>query len=186
MSGDEYSFRELTEPYMTMLYNYIKIKVYANADIEDILQNTMLSVWQSLAGYSAQSTFKTWIFSIAKRKIADFYRERQAKTAINAKFAELSDLSHDNANIADTAGSDIFSQIDEKLDLYAALSKMTEENRELIYLVFNAGLTYEEIQKMTGMKTGTIKSRIHYIKKTLYSMLMLNGNGKGKGGNADE
>lgn len=154
---------------MPMLYNYIKIKVARNADVEDILQDIMLAVWQNLAAYSAQSSFKTWTFSIAKRKIADFYRERRAERNSNT---EMSD------NIAEIAGNDVFTDIDDKLDLYAALSKMPEENRELIYLVFNAGLTYEEIQDMTGIKTGTIKSRVYYIKKTLYSML--------KEGNVDE
>ena len=172
LSGDEYAFRELTEPYMPMLYNYIKIKVSGNADIEDILQNTMLAVWQSLAGYSAQSSFKTWIFSIAKRKIADFYRERQAENGLTA---ELSDDISDSAGNTGKTGDDIFAGIDAKLDLYNALSKLTKENRELVYLVFNAGLTYEEIQDLTGMKTGTVKSRIYYIKKTLYSMLREGG-----------
>jgi RNA polymerase sigma-70 factor (ECF subfamily) len=167
LSGDEYAFKELTEPYVPMLYNYIKIKVSGNADIEDILQDTMLAIWQSLDKYSAQSAFKTWIVSIAKHRIADFYR----LNAVGRDFlgAPLSD---------DIADNNTFSEIDDKLDLYAALSKIPEEHRELIYLVFNAGLTYEEIQNLTGMKTGTVKSRIHYIKKTLYSML--------KGGDADE
>jgi len=151
-----------------MLYNYIKIKTSAKEDIEDILQNVMLAVWQSLDKYSAQSSFKTWIFSIAKHKIADFYFERQTKIDLNT---ELSD---------DIANDNIFTEINDKLDLYAALSKMPEEHRELIYLVFNAGLTYEEIQALTGIKTGTVKSRIHYIKKTLYSILT------SKEGNADE
>jgi len=168
LSGDEYAFKELTEPYVPMLYNYIKLKVSGNADIEDILQDTMLSIWQSLDKYSAQSAFKTWIFAIAKRRIADFYREKYAEINLN------SELTDDIAG----ADNDIFSEIDDKLDLYAALSKLSEEHRELIYLVFNAGLTYEEIQDITGMKTGTIKSRIHYIKKTLYTIL--------KGGDADE
>jgi RNA polymerase sigma-70 factor (ECF subfamily) len=55
--------------------------------------------------------------------------------------------------------------------LQTALSKLPDEHRELVYLVFNAGLSYEEIADLTGMKTGTIKSRIHYIKKTLYAIL---------------
>ena len=166
MSGDEYAFKELSEPYIPMLYNYIRINVSQKEDIEDILQNVMLAVWQSLDRYSAQSSFKTWLFSIAKHKISDFYRERQSKSILNT---ELPD---------DIADNNIFKEIDDKLDLYAALSKMPEESRELIYLIFNAGLNYEEIQNLTGIKTGTIKSKIHYIKKTLCSML--------KEGDADE
>jgi len=168
LSGDEYAFKELTEPYMPMLYNYIKIKVARNEDAEDILQETMLGVWKSLDKYSTQSSFKTWAFSIAKHKIADFYGDRQRKNAMDTDLPE------------DIPQNDIFADIDDKLDLYAALSKMPEEYRELIYMIFNAGLSYEEIQNLTGMKIGTVKSKIYYIKKTLYKMLVP------EGGDADE
>jgi RNA polymerase sigma-70 factor (ECF subfamily) len=114
---------------MPVLYNYIKIKVSGNADIEDILQNTMLAIWQSLDKYSYQSAFKTWIISIAKHKIADFYRAASARDNIPLT-EELPD-------------DDVFGAADEKIDLYTALSKLPEEHRELVYLVFNAGLTYE-------------------------------------------
>ena len=159
LSGGECAFRELTGPYIPALYNYIKIKAPGHADTEDILQETMLAVWQGLAGYSGQSAFKTWMFSVAKRKIADFYRKSRAGIEFDGEIPE------------DIAAADVWEATDGNLDLYDALSKLPEEHRELIYLVFYAGLTYEEIQNLTGMKTGTIKSRIHHIKKTLYYML---------------
>ena len=166
ISGGERAFKKLTEPYIPVLYNYIKLKTAEHADAEDILQDTMLAVWQSLASFSGLSAFKTWMFSIAKRKIADFYRERRAETEMIASFPD------------DIAAADVWENTDGNLDLYDALAKLPEEHRELVYLVFNAGLTYEEIQSLTGMKTGTIKSRIHYIKKTLYTLLTQKGDGE--------
>jgi len=163
LSGGEHAFKELTEPYIPALYNYIKLKTAEHADAEDILQETMLAVWQSLASFSGQSAFKTWMFSIAKRKIADFYRGRRAESELTAEFPD------------DIAAADVWENTDGNLDLYDALAKLPEGHRELVYLVFNAGLSYEEIQNLTGMKTGTIKSRVHYIKKTLYSLLTQKG-----------
>ena len=165
LSGGGHAFKELTEPYIPALYNYIKLKTALHADAEDVLQETMLALWQSLASFSGQSAFKTWVFSVAKHKIADFYRERRAETDY---IAEMPD---------DIAAADVWENTDGNLDLYGALAKLPEEDRELVYLVFNAGLTYEEIQNLTGVKTGTVKSRIHYIKKTLYTLLSQKGDG---------
>jgi RNA polymerase sigma-70 factor (ECF subfamily) len=57
------------------------------------------------------------------------------------------------------------------IDVKEALKKLESNDRELIYFIYESGLNYEEISKITGIPTGTIKSRMHGIKAKLRKYL---------------
>lgn len=152
------------EPYNKILYNYILTKVSNTEDVQDILQETILAIWQGLDGYKENSSFKTWIIGIAKRKVADFYRGHYK----HKDFHNLEDL--DTRKIPNK-----FNPLDHainSMDIENALNTLPLEDRELLFLIFNAGLNYKEIESITGIPEGTIKSRIHYLKKKLRPLLM--------------
>jgi len=153
--GDRDSFEQLINQYSKNLCNYIKFRVKNDADVNDILQDAMLSIWQSIATYEYGSSFKTWIFSITRRRIADFYRSR-----------------HDVLPLADYEESfEINDEIEERIDIDRALSRLSDKDNELLHLIFQAQLSYHEISELIGIPVGTIKSRMSGIKAKLKKML---------------
>jgi RNA polymerase sigma-70 factor (ECF subfamily) len=62
--------------YTKDLFGYAIIKVHQKELAEDLVQDTFLSAWQSCKTYQGKSNVKTWLFSILKHKIADYYRSK--------------------------------------------------------------------------------------------------------------
>ena len=60
--------------YTKDLLGYASSKVHQKEVAEDLVQDTFLSAYQSFQKYMGKSNVKTWLFSILKHKIADYYR----------------------------------------------------------------------------------------------------------------
>ena len=151
------------DPYIQILYSYIYSKVSNKADVEDILQETITAIWVGLDKFKESSSFKTWIIGITRRKIADFYRKHYSTTAF-----EVSDLEKIDQL---STSSDSFKEIINEIHVEDCLSTLSDEDRELLFLIFNAQLKYNEIETITGIPVGTIKSRLYYIKRKLRPIL---------------
>jgi RNA polymerase sigma-70 factor (ECF subfamily) len=159
-NGDRNAFEALVGPYGKALGSYIAYRVKNGADADDIIQETMLSIWQSVASFDGRSSFKTWLFGIAKRRLADFYRK-------NGKNDVLPLTDFENALTA----KDHLSESIERMDIDMALANLNDGENELVYLVFQAQLSYKEISELLGIPEGTVKSRMSNIKAKLKKLL---------------
>lgn len=142
--------------HLKLLYNYLSLHVGSGEDVKDLVQETMLSVWNGIRTFDGRSAFQTWVLGIARRKIADYYR-----SAVRRATVPLADYE-------DTlAAEDEFDRIHSKLTVERALAVLTKAEKEIVFLVFGAGRSYAEISEVTGIPVGTIKSRMAGIKAKL-------------------
>ena len=159
-NGDRNAFELLVNPYVQALCNYILFRVKNNADADDIAQETMLSIWQSISTYEYQSSFRTWAFSIAKRRVADFYRKSIRNETLPLTDFENVFTAKDNLN-----------ETIERMDIEQALANLNSKDNELVHLVFQAQLSYQEISAVLDIPVGTVKSRMSSIKTKLKTLL---------------
>jgi RNA polymerase sigma-70 factor (ECF subfamily) len=159
-SGNNEAFEKLLNIYLKIIYNYISSHVSNSEDKKDIVQDTMLSVWKAIKSFDGISSFKTWVLGITRRKIADYYRliYRGSPVSLN----ECEDLL-----IAD----DEYCRVIDKTVINEALSVLNSSEREMVFLIFNAQLSYPEISQITDIPVGTIKSRMSVIKSKLKNKL---------------
>lgn len=164
---DGIEFENLMEPYNRILYNYILSRVSNAEDVQDIFQETILAIWQGLDNYKGDSSFKTWTIGIARRKIADFYRRHyKDKDFHSLEEIDMKKTSNESNPLNHAINS---------MDIENSLNTLASEDRELLFLIFNAGLTYKEIESISGIPEGTIKSRVYYLKKKLRPLLAEGG-----------
>src|SRR5690348_16054204 len=71
---------------------YLRVKLSDEADIEDILQDTFLSAFDSLPLYRGESSVSTWLTSIARHEVADFYRKRYVRSVVEKTTPLFEDL----------------------------------------------------------------------------------------------
>ncbi len=62
--------------YSDMLYNYAISRVFSSEIAEDLVQETFLSALKTYKNFRGESTEKTWLIAILKRKIVDHYRKK--------------------------------------------------------------------------------------------------------------
>jgi RNA polymerase sigma-70 factor (ECF subfamily) len=73
--------RKATAEFVSMcadwVYPYVRYRILPGRDVvEDLMQEVLLSAWQSLPNFRGESSLRQWILAIARHKVEDFYRKR--------------------------------------------------------------------------------------------------------------
>lgn len=159
IGGDRDAFERVMHTLLPTVFGYIRHRVYALPDAEDILQETMLAAWQGIGRFDRRCAPTTWVIGIARRKIADAYR-RCYRLPESTPLDEIAEL-------LPAEGCDA----DEHIDLQTALTGLTVAERELAYLVFAADLPYSEVARVLEVPVGTVKSRMSSLRCKLAARL---------------
>jgi RNA polymerase sigma-70 factor, ECF subfamily len=139
---------------------------FTREDVEEICQETFLSVIRSLDSFDGRSQFQTWLFRIAANKARDF-RERQRAAKRGGGQVPLSldaqdagtGLSIDPPSNA-PGPDDVLLGAERMLLLREALDRLGDPCREVIELRYFADLTYEEIGASLHLNIKTVSSRL--------------------------
>ena len=79
--GQEPAVREWFETYQQRLLKYVLIKINCTKDAEEIVQETFINCLRHLPLFRGGSSIMTWMVSIARHEVADYYRKKYAKKA---------------------------------------------------------------------------------------------------------
>lgn len=125
-------------------------------DVDDILQDVWLTVLRQLDKLRNPKAFSAWIYQVARNKV---YRELKSHR-------EFSPLTDDLAAPLEDPDEDSLSP-DTASAVHQCLDRLRPEHREVLLLRFLEGMSYEDIAQVVGCGLGTVRSRIHYAKRTL-------------------
>lgn len=154
--GSSDAFESLMNNHLKIIYNYIASRVSNSEDVKDIVQETMLAVWNNIKLYENNSSFKTWVLGITRRKIADYYRTSYKNSAV--PLSELEEC---------LSAKDEFENVENSIVLESTKNVLGKTEKEIVFLIFNAQLSYTEISDLTNIPVGTIKSKMSTIKAKL-------------------
>ena len=150
-SGDLKLLSGLYERYKVMIYNYFLKMTYDRELSNDLVQNVFIRIIKYKSSYNPDYSFKSWIFRIAKNTMNDHFNSATKKN----EFVDVSQLEgffHDGESNE---------QIAREKNLYAALSQLEPDKRELIVWSKLQGMKYEEIAGIKETSVGAIKVQIH-------------------------
>lgn len=166
--GDEADMFEklLTENY-TVLERFVKFKVSNKFDAEDIIQDTALIAYRKFDLLRDKSAFKPWLLSIARNRCTDYYREKARRLDIPLDSLTESSLSVGRYGVAEN------SVVHETLDL------LGDKDKQILYLYFFKDLPLDLIAQRLDIPIGTVKSRLHYAKKSFKEKYPLAPTAKG-------
>ena len=158
-AGDLDAFSELVKLYEKRVYHFTLKFLHNPEDAMDLSQETFLRVFRSLSLFRGQSSFSTWVFSIAHNLCIDFMRKQKRrglhKPHVNEDDPEMLSIPDTRFDPVSTYEKrEINSEIDR------ALGAITPDLREIFLLREVAGLQYQEIADALDIELGTVKSRI--------------------------
>jgi RNA polymerase sigma-70 factor, ECF subfamily len=135
-------------------------------DVEEISQETFLSVIRNLDSFKGGSQFQTWLFRIAANKARD-YRERlnAAKRGGGHKTISLQEDDPETGLTIDPPsslpGPDALTMNEERIaQVRAVVDQLGEPCREIIELRYFADLSYEDISAALDLNPKTVSSRL--------------------------
>ena len=85
-AGDAEALDSLVSSYLPLIYNIVGRGLSGHADVDDVVQETMLRAVRGLGDLRDPAAFRSWLVAVAIRQMRDHYRARQAVAA-----ADLSD-----------------------------------------------------------------------------------------------
>ena len=124
------------------------------ADVPDMVQETFLKALAAIATFRADSKITTWLFSIAKNVCIDHLRQQHPKEPIDSLDMTPNPSSYRGS--PESAAVDTV-RMDALLD---AVDQLSIEEREVFLLADRFGFSYAEIATMSGIRIGTVRSRL--------------------------
>lgn len=137
------------------LYNYISQKVGRPEDVEEILQDVFVAAIYSLPSFSGKSSLKSWLTSIARHEIADFYRKQKIKRILFSRLPIL-EMIADRALSPEMAMEE--KEIKEKM--ISCFLSLSEGYRQVLRLKYIEGCTVKKIALLTGKSVKAVESRL--------------------------
>ncbi|KAA3646558.1 MAG: hypothetical protein DWQ07_10145 [Chloroflexi bacterium] len=160
--GDEAALVTLHERYGGQLYSYALRILKDHHVADDVLQDSLLVIWQKAGTFRKEGSVRAWLFSIVHNKAMKTFRGRAsspldetALETIPSEFeTEESKLSQERSSL-----------------LRAGLDGLSVEHRTVLELVFYQGMTMKEVAQVCNVPVGTVKSRLNYAKNGLKGSL---------------
>jgi RNA polymerase sigma-70 factor (ECF subfamily) len=118
----------------------------------DATQNTLIDITRSVARFDGRASFSTWTHRIAVNRALDELRRSRRQAIPASDHLEL----HEVATPAATGPE----RVADRLDLDAALARLSDEFRTAVVLRDVADLDYAEIAAVLEVPIGTVRSRI--------------------------
>lgn len=171
--GDVHAYDELMRRHQSKIYALIYNMTSNQQDAEDLVQEVFLKGFKVLKRFQGKSSFYTWIYRIAVNRTINFVKQRKNRSAWSLNDLDASienDPAYVELSSRDTPFRDAsISELQEKLN--AALQKLSEKHRAVVVLHDIQGVPHEEIGKMMGCSSGTVRSRLFYARQQLQAEL---------------
>jgi len=134
-------------------------------DADDAVQETFVRVFRALPRYEERQRFESWLFQILGNccRTANTVSRRDAlRTTTDEQAVAHLAASDDPARAAEMQWSDTVRR---------ALAELPDYNREIFLLHYIEGFSYDEIERMTGVRQSALKMRVKRASDALRARL---------------
>jgi RNA polymerase sigma-70 factor, ECF subfamily len=161
---DREAFAALFDMYAPRVKSFMMRKGASAEQAEDLVQETMISVWSKAAMYVAdRGSVTTWIFTIARNLRIDRLRREKVNM-----FTDLDDF---DAESDDVQQDDAMNRLQEDSAVAKALAQIPAEQRELLILSYVEDMPQSEIAARLQIPLGTVKSRMRLAYRRMKKLL---------------
>jgi RNA polymerase sigma-70 factor (ECF subfamily) len=158
---DEDTFRGFYGRTSIMLWAYLSRATGDAHAADDLLQETYYRFLRAHVTFDSDEHRRHYLFRIATNLVRDRYRRPR----------------HDDRPLRGggpgepAAAGDLAQQTQQRTDLQRAMAKLTDRERDLVWLAYGQGSSHEEIAGVLGLKTGSIKPLLYRARRKLVKLL---------------
>jgi RNA polymerase sigma-70 factor, ECF subfamily len=161
-------------PLRDNLYRLARRLTRDSADAEDLVQDTMVKAYRSMASYQANTHVMAWLVRIMQHRFIDNHRRRQRRPAeyLTGEISELQRYAFDPGAVStgDTVES-CFAVSTLTTAVRAAVQQLPEELRFAVYYAYVEGRQYKDIARLQCVPVGTVMSRLYRARRQLRDLL---------------
>ena len=174
LGGGEDDFAELVRRYQRPMVAYI-YRMTGNYEAAlDLTQDVFVKVYSSLARYSSEYKFSTWIYRIAHNVAIDYLRRHTTREQSLIVGRDGKEYAIPLAS--STPSPQVESErAERRSEVEAVVQGLPDAYRELILLRHAHDMNYDEIAGVTGLPLGTIKNRIFRAREIMRAEFLRRG-----------
>lgn len=158
--GNDEALKEIIFRYTHVLYNFVRRFSFTDEEAEDLLQTIFIKVWKQVHRFdSEQSSFKTWIFTVARNSIYDELRKKKRMVSLSSL-----DVTDDEGGYGEHEDQtkDIVTILEHEVThtrLLDALESLSPQEKTIVLLHFEEDMTFKEIGDIFSTSSNTVKSK---------------------------
>ena len=160
LKGNEKALRAYYSTYSSRLYRYIQSKISQSEDAEEVFQDTLLASLEAMRDYSGSSSLYTYIYSIAKHKVIDYYRRKKIKHTVFSKLPFIEDVVS-----AVLSPEQRYDRRELSERIYECFNKLKPRYQQVVKLNYVEGLTVGEIAVKTSETIKSVESTLFRARK---------------------
>lgn len=135
--GDNAAWTDVARTYGPRLFSYLRQNLPSADDAEDVLSETMAAAVRAVANFDGRAALSTFLYSIAYRKVADYWRQTPHTVSLDNESAPVLLAAKDP-------------RIQERMDLEEALDRIPELSKQVLLLRYHVGLGVDELAEVLG------------------------------------
>jgi RNA polymerase sigma-70 factor (ECF subfamily) len=159
-AGDRRALEELYLSYHRRLARFLSRFTRRYENVEEIINDTFMVVWQNANEFRSASQVSTWIIGIAYRTALKSFRRQK-----NHAGASSLDDACPEQSIDPTIETEVHDWLQQ------GLSRLPIEQRLTMELAYHMGHSLEEIAAITDCPVGTVKARMFHAREKLRQSL---------------
>lgn len=164
LSGNLNAFTFLVKKHQKLVSHLIYRIIHQKEDVEDLSQEVFIKVYRNLKNYRGDSKLSTWIATIAYNTAISWYRKKSISE--ETELPETQQIVNPGLEAQ---------EIMEKNELKRLILKKVEElpghYRTIVTLYHLEEFSYKEIEEITGLPEGTVKTHLFRARKLLKEKL---------------
>lgn len=159
--GDEAAVDYWFDQYKSKVFAFIATKIDSTFDTEELTQQTFLQCLKSLPLYRGEASLSTWMISVARHEVADYYRKKYAKKALQTLPLSQWLLSEPIKDAQEISAR-----------VLGVLEKMSESSKELLLKKYVDDMKVSEIATELQTTAKAIESQL-FRARNEFRLLML-------------
>ena len=166
-NGNLHNFRKIVEKTTPMVFS-VAFRMLGDEDIAcDIVQDTMVTIWQKLARIKTAESYKTWVYRIVVNKCHDHLRKRKQKPEIRIDDQAWALISN---HISEEVVTELENE-ENALIISFLTNKLSSKQKTVFILSELEEMSNDEIAEITGMSRSAIKTNLYYARKNVENFL---------------
>ena len=164
LKGNMNAFTFLVNRYQKLVVHITGRLIQRQDELEDVCQDVFMKVYQNLGKYRNECKLSTWIATIAYNTSINYLRKFKKGVEVDP------DDSAALRNMADFRADD-YERVDMHQFIHQQIELLPVQYRTVLTLYHLEEFSYQEIEQITGMPEGTIKSYLFRAKALLKEKL---------------
>lgn len=167
--GDYDAFGDLQAILEPEVRRFVR-RLVGDGEMDDVVQDVFITLFKHLPDINPPSKLRPFVFRVARHRSYDALRRRGRYEPMTLDEEPLMEwISLVNADVG--RPEELAHWLLIHMEVREAMERMPEIQRQTLILYSEEGLSYAEIAEIMNTTVGTVKSRLHYAKKSLRGLL---------------